>query len=189
MVKSNFQPFRGYAGTQTQTEFRQKFEFSSGLLLKLKQPSWDSSSILQTAEENRDSNCGRHWSSSEDLALAKSYIGASMNPLKGTDQNSETIWGQVHANFRKIHPKSLRALQACKNRWSSINRDVQKFFGLLSHVQNLNESGNTLELQIEADLAAFAKSNKKTFKFLHCWQIMMVYPKWEVGITKKLPGK
>jgi hypothetical protein len=126
---------------------------------------------------------GQRWKHDEDTSLSRAYVANSINAVKGTDQESCTLWRSIHQSFVNILVKehdvtSERSVQALKNRWSSINRDVAKFAGCYHKVEELDESGKTLEDRISDAMEMFKQQTNHAFQYLECWNILKHHPKW-----------
>lgn len=137
---------------------------------------------------------GKRWKPEEDLQLAKAYVHHSVDPVKGTDQESEQLWANIASTFKAELLKTsnilcLRNLQGLKNRWSTINKDVCKFVGYYKKVFALNESGKTNEDKLRGSLEMFLKTEGKAFVFQACWEFLKKYPKWSHDPVNAHNGK
>ena len=83
----------------------------------------------------------------EDLELARAWISISEDRIKGSEQRSDTFWDNLNTLW-STKTKGQRSTQSLKNRWSLLQRSVQKFCGYYQKVFALNESGTTDEDKI-----------------------------------------
>ncbi|CAM6085305.1 unnamed protein product [Calypogeia fissa] len=84
-------------------------------------------------------------------------------------------------------PQSIRSLGS---KWHDINHDCAKFFGAMSTIMELNESGTNEEKQMEKAKALSQQMHKKGFEFAYegAWKILKDSPKWQIAarLNKKL---
>lgn len=130
---------------------------------------------------------GAQWSSNEDLELVRSWISLSEDPLKGkegTDQKRETFWGNIYDHwFSKT--KVERSVQSIKNRWSLIQKSVQKFAGYYQKILDLNESGTTDEDKLAKAEKMYLQVEESQFQLMGCCMVLNKSPKWAPSNQKR----
>ncbi|XP_039439984.1 uncharacterized protein LOC120420922 [Culex pipiens pallens] len=114
----------------------------------------------------------------DDLQLAKSWIAVSEDPIKGTDQTKDSFWSSVkeHGGFETRTPDGLR------QRWGVVSRAVSKFCGIMTNLQNKNQSGTTDEDKLDKAAVIFKQDEGKEFRFLACYDVLSFCPKFSVDL-------
>jgi len=122
---------------------------------------------------------GAKWTEAEDNQLARSWVNASQDPVKGDDQTSDTFWSGVRAHWTAASLGGPdRSVQALKNRWVVINRATQKFGGYYAQVLARKASGKTQEDYVSDALELYLSLEKEVFQFETAWRVLRDCIKW-----------
>ena len=78
----------------------------------------------------------------------------SRDPFIGGDQSRDAYWNRMKEHF-DLHNKS----GIDRSRWSTINKDCQKWAATQKEVDKLNPSGNNDEDRVSAKLNPSVKKN------------------------------
>ena len=106
------------------------------------------------------------WSQNEDLALCKSFINVSEDPIAGTDQRASIFWSTIFEKFKaQVEADNSRTETALQSRWVAINKLCKKFSGYFGEVQRSNPSGTTEEDMTKMALDNFKEGTSKSFPF------------------------
>ncbi|KAE8779440.1 putative receptor protein kinase ZmPK1 [Hordeum vulgare] len=84
---------------------------------------------------------GGNYTNDEDILLCNTWLQVSRNPSVGADQSRDAYWNQMKEHFG-LHNKSGvdRTERYLRFRWSTINRDCQKWVAAQVAVDKLNPS-------------------------------------------------
>ncbi|KAE8909942.1 hypothetical protein PF010_g12079 [Phytophthora fragariae] len=131
---------------------------------------------------------GKNFTEEEEALLCRTYLRIGKDPTTGTSQSSATFWEKLtrHFNEHQLAGCDIRPLRSLESKWSTIQHDVSKFCGCMATVQDLDRSGTNFDDDIDSALQLYqsthttkgAKDNKP-FRFLHCWRVLSVEPKWK----------
>ena len=128
---------------------------------------------------------GSQWTAVEDIELARAWVSISEDPVKGNEQKNDTFWGNIYDLWTAKTKLTTRTAQACKNRWSTLQRAVQKFCGYFQKVLDLNESGKTDEDKIADAEQTYETLEGHRFNFQQCWHVLRKCPKWAITTSSK----
>lgn len=112
---------------------------------------------------------GRNWRSAEVAAVAKAYVNATNNPLKGADQRQEEFVADILKKLEQIAPSDVtpadgtyhhRGPSAWSHLRDSVFKDVQKFNEALRIVYLSVPSGVTEEQKINMAVAIHMRKTK-----------------------------
>lgn len=86
---------------------------------------------------------GKKYTKAEDKDLCKNWKNVSVDGVKGTDQNYDTMWGNILSLFNEKKAESkTRTLDSLKKRWGIISKEVSSWSSAYAQVKRLNKSGN-----------------------------------------------
>lgn len=95
---------------------------------------------------------GPAWTAEEDLALALSAKEVQLDPITGTDQTWDEMFGVIFALFKVRmgvanvpNAQQRRTAQGVENRLRLMQKSVQEFKNILRRVENKNLTGNLTE--------------------------------------------
>ncbi|EFP77994.1 uncharacterized protein PGTG_03950 [Puccinia graminis f. sp. tritici CRL 75-36-700-3] len=123
-------------------------------------------------EEGDDSDSKRkklsHYQEHEDVELCKAWIAITEDARIGTDQSGAT---------RAItQPK--RPQKSVKSRWGLLQKDINKFQACVIQVENMNQSGASVEDLLNMALELYSENQGSTFYHIRCYNILVKCPKW-----------
>jgi hypothetical protein len=105
---------------------------------------------------------GSAWTEEEDDTLALCWLLISIDSITGRGQTKGKFWERIFESFvskmKEIagdDEPNERSSTACQNRWSLINRDVNKFVGIMHQLRNPPCSGYSAEQYLEEALKLF----------------------------------
>jgi hypothetical protein len=97
----------------------------------------------------KKSQRSKNFSPEEDCLLVFAWLNTSKDPITGVEQQTKQFWAQVHAYFVDNGGNlNNRSQISISNRWQEINREVGKFVGFVTQIQNRQQSGMTKELRV-----------------------------------------
>ncbi|KAG6649029.1 hypothetical protein CIPAW_07G184900 [Carya illinoinensis] len=118
----------------------------------------------------------------EDTILVSTWLNISMDPIRGTDQSSTQMWSRIYEYYSTYKKPNCQeqSIVSLTNRWSIIQKCVNKFCDNLAQVEGIRPSGAT-----EQD-----KNLKHNFTMDHCWNLLRHQLKWQahVNLIKKKNG-
>ncbi|XP_021722412.1 uncharacterized protein LOC110689889 [Chenopodium quinoa] len=137
------------------------------------------------------------WSIAEDKALVSAYINAGGDVVIGTKTKKSGLWVEIYNHYESSRIENpdeikVRNIKSMQNRWDFINLHCGKLVDAYRYHYQTKGSG-----EFEQNLEKFAHkdyyaTNNKMFCFLHCFETLRKYPKWDPSLTKDqsnmLPG-
>jgi len=85
----------------------------------------------------------------EDCLLVSAWLNTSKDPITGVEQQTKQFWARVHAYFVENGGNlNNRSQISISNRWQEINREVGKFVGFVTQIENCQQSGMTEESRV-----------------------------------------
>ena len=69
------------------------------------------------------------------------WLNTSLDAVQGNEQKHKTYWNRVWEYFSKKTFTSTRNADSQMNRWSTIQLQTNKFFGILASIEMANPSG------------------------------------------------
>ena len=80
----------------------------------------------------------------EDNMLVKAWLETSLDPVQGIDKTRSTYWKRIHDYYHEHKTfESERNISSLSHRWGIIYKNVNRFCGWYTQVQNRRESGLT----------------------------------------------
>ena len=117
---------------------------------------------------------GSAWTEEEDAVLAKCWLSVSCDPITGRNQKLGSFWSRIFELFVEELKKkgnagaSDRTSTACQNRWSVINRDVNKFVGILTQLRSQPKSGWVESDYLKQAMSVFHSEQAGVFRYMAC---------------------
>jgi hypothetical protein len=103
---------------------------------------------------------GSTWQEEEVQQLCRSFLYISEDPTVGCEQSRTTFWERVHGHMKdRLGPEFTRAPEATRNKWTDLQREVQKFNSFFLQVSRNNPSGTTYDDRIQMALEFASKSS------------------------------
>ncbi|KAL9365124.1 hypothetical protein Peur_042997 [Populus x canadensis] len=128
----------------------------------------------------KKSQRSKNFSPEEDCLLVSAWLNTSKDPITGVEQQTKQFWARVHAYFVENGGNlNNRSQISISNRWQEINREVGKFVGFVTQIENRQQSGMTEESRINDARQMYASCVGKRFQLEHCWVILRKEPKWQ----------
>ncbi|KAE8780612.1 putative methionyl-tRNA synthetase [Hordeum vulgare] len=127
------------------------------------------------------------WTSNEDECLAEVWNTSSIDPISGTNQNTDTYWGRIKTAFdecKLIDPDFVnihmdRGEKGMSNHWSTIQMACNKWHGIVEEVVARPESSANVEGRMVRMFAMYCAANEdQEFKFLHMFFMIESCEKW-----------
>ncbi|CAH9085935.1 unnamed protein product [Cuscuta epithymum] len=132
------------------------------------------------------------WSSEEDIALTNAWLHISMDADVGNNQKSTAMWERIlqvwrdNMGERCNKPRNNNSLQC---RWQKIQKAVNKFHAIYEKLERHPQSGsNTDDMAMRMYEKVFSDKKKKEFKYIHCWELLIMNPKWCTSQLTKASG-
>ncbi|GJU97263.1 hypothetical protein Tco_1326534 [Tanacetum coccineum] len=114
------------------------------------------------------------------MLLAETWIEHSHDANIGKDQQDDVYWNLIMHDFNsrtKAHPRTKNMMTG---KWTRMHGDCQRFNAIYKHLTR--KSGES-----DADLVENAKTTymerygNKKFQYVHVWNILKNYPKWNAA--------
>jgi len=97
----------------------------------------------------KKSQRSKNFSPAEDCLLVSAWLNTSKDPITGVEQQTKQFWARVHAYFVENGENlNNRSQISILNRWQEINREVDKFVGFVTQIENRQQSGMTEESRV-----------------------------------------
>ncbi|KAI9386361.1 hypothetical protein POPTR_010G014250v4 [Populus trichocarpa] len=113
----------------------------------------------------KKSQRSKNFSQEDDCLLVSVWLNTSKDPITGVEQQTKQFWARVQISI--------------SSRWQEINREVGKFVGFVTQIENRQQSGMTEESRINNARQMYASCVGKRFQLKHCWVILRKEPKWQ----------
>ena len=85
---------------------------------------------------------GKAWTKAETIALVEAFVHISEDEIVGVNQRIDSLYERIVAEAKSRYAGDWhRGMLACKSRWSTVSREVQKFIGIELLVQSVARSG------------------------------------------------
>ncbi|KAA1076768.1 hypothetical protein PGT21_050090 [Puccinia graminis f. sp. tritici] len=120
-----------------------------------------------------------NYTEPEDYELCRAWVQVSKDPAVGTNQEATTFWQRVWTVYHEAVPSPQRPFSSVKKRWSNnLQPAINKFRGIVHQVEGFNESGASVEDQLNRALRLFSEDQGVHFKHLRCYNLLVKSPKW-----------
>lgn len=120
----------------------------------------------------------RKCSKEEERLLAKIWVEVSQDKDIGNDPSEEHFWNQILEMFNIRSDREPRRKNMLMGKWTRINGDCKKFNVVYKHLQR--RSGENEHDQLENAKTNFENHfGNKSFMYVHVWEILRHYPKWD----------
>ncbi|KAL0003132.1 hypothetical protein SO802_016913 [Lithocarpus litseifolius] len=120
---------------------------------------------------------GINFTVDEDIKLVSVWLNVSLDAMTSTDQKHTKFWDRIWSTFYN-DKKFNRTKDSLSSRWSTIQRETNKFCGCLAQIENRNESSKTEYDNIEDAKAMYQSNSKNAFQLEQCWRILRNEAKW-----------
>jgi hypothetical protein len=121
----------------------------------LSQPSDSNQLINDLAYSNLNVNTikksqrSKNFSPEEDCLLVSTWLNTSKDPITGVEQQTKQFGARVHVYFVKNGGNlNNRSQISISSRWQEINREVGKFVGFVTQIENRQQSGMAEESRV-----------------------------------------
>ncbi|EHS63207.1 uncharacterized protein PGTG_21358 [Puccinia graminis f. sp. tritici CRL 75-36-700-3] len=120
-----------------------------------------------------------NYTEPEDYELCRAWVQVSEDPAVGTNQEGSTFWQRVWTVYREAVPSPKQPVASLKKRWSNnLQPAINKFRGIVHQVEGLNESGASVEDQLNRALRLYTQDQETHLKHLRCYNLLVKSPKW-----------
>ena len=97
----------------------------------------------------KKSQRSKNLSLDEDYLLVSAWLNTSKDLITGVEQQTKHLWAWVHACFIENEGNLNNHSQiSISSRWQEINREVDKFVGFVTQIENRQQSGITEESRV-----------------------------------------
>ena len=83
---------------------------------------------------------GINFTVDKDIKLVLAWLNVSLDVVTSMNQKHTTFWDIIWSTFHN-DKKFNRTKDFLNSRWSTIQRETNKFCGYLAQIENQNESG------------------------------------------------
>ena len=97
---------------------------------------------LQKKSTTKRGQRGINFTIDEDIKLVSAWLNVSLDAVTSTNQKHTTLWERIWFTFHN-DKKFNRTRDSLNSRWSTIQRETNKFCGCLAQIENRNENGKT----------------------------------------------
>jgi hypothetical protein len=127
---------------------------------------------------------GTAWTAEEDVTLAWCWLNVSTDPVVGRNQQMSKFWSRIFDLFvaemkKKGGTSAERTTTACQNRWSMVNRDLNKFVGVVSQLSATPKSGWSAEMYQTEALKVYQDEQGGPFRYIAVYDLLKNEPKWK----------
>ncbi|KAG6640181.1 hypothetical protein CIPAW_10G155100 [Carya illinoinensis] len=139
------------------------------------QPQWEK------RPPKHKSQWGVSFTIEKDTLLISAWLNVSTDSIRGTDQTSTQLWSRIYdyySTYKKPNSQE-RSVPSLTNRWSTIQKCVNKFCGFLAQVEGMHPSGATELDKIDKAKILYRETQKTNFTLDHCWNLLRNQPKWQ----------
>lgn len=141
---------------------------------------------------------GKNYTEEEDYFIARAFISASENNIRGADQSSPTFMADLADRYFVLFRKEsanyeddMRSLRTPSNlftRWNKhIRPTVHAFLKQYKFFSENPKSGWVENDIMSAAITTFETETKKKFKFRKCVAPLLQYPKFAILLNAKQP--
>jgi len=89
----------------------------------------------------KKSQRSKNFSPEEDCLLISTWLNTNKDPITGDEQQTKQFWTRVHACFVENGGNlNNRSQIGISSRWQEINREVGKFVGFVTQIENRQQS-------------------------------------------------
>ena len=97
----------------------------------------------------KKSQRSKNFSPEKNCLLVSAWLNTSKDPITGVDQQTKQFWARVHAYFVENEGNLINRSQiSISSRWQEINREVGKFVGFVTQIENYQQSEMTEESRV-----------------------------------------
>jgi len=97
----------------------------------------------------KKSQRSKNFSPEKDCLLVSAWLNTSKDPITRVKQQTKQFWARVHAYFVENEGNlNNRSQISISSRWQEINREVGKFVGFVTQIENCQQSGMTEESRV-----------------------------------------
>ncbi|GKE15759.1 hypothetical protein Tco_1423336 [Tanacetum coccineum] len=135
-------------------------------------------------DEDDDDMPGRRnltrWNNNEEMLLAETWIEHSQDANIEKNQQDGVYWNLIMHDFNSRTKAPARTKNMMTGKWTRMHGDCQRFNAIYKHLTR--KSGEN-----DADLVENAKTTymelygNKKIQYVHVWNILKNYPKWNVA--------
>ncbi|XP_042983405.1 glutathione S-transferase T3-like [Carya illinoinensis] len=96
---------------------------------------------------------------------------------------------EYYSTYKKLNCQE-RSIASLTNRWSIIQKCLNKFCGSLAQVEGMHPSGATEQDKIDKAKILYRENLKHNFTMDNCWNLLRHQPKWQahMDLIKKKNG-
>ncbi|XBI21483.1 hypothetical protein VPH35_062598 [Triticum aestivum] len=131
-----------------------------------------------------------NYTNAEDILLCNTWLQVSRDPSVGGDQSRDAYWGRMKEHFDVRNVSGIdRSERSLRSRWSTINKDCQKWAAAQKAVDKLNPSGTNEDDRYNIAQNLFTGEEKRTkkgkikkgriFTLPHCYEVLKDDEKWK----------
>ncbi|XP_048620850.1 glutathione S-transferase T3-like [Brassica napus] len=145
-----------------------------------------SSQQSQAPAVSEDTPAGRRerkkWTPADDEVLISAWLNTSKDAVVGNDQKFGTFWKRVEAYYaaspHALEGRGGSSHNNCKQRWSKINDQTNKFCGAYAAAERQITSGQNDNDVLKVAHDIYYSDQKSKFTLEHAWCILRHEQKW-----------
>jgi len=97
----------------------------------------------------KKSQRSKNFSPEKDYLLVSAWLNTSKDPITGVEQQTKQLWARVHAYFVENGENLNNRFEiSISSTWQEINREVGKFVGFVTQIENRQQSRMTEESRV-----------------------------------------
>ncbi|PVH64915.1 hypothetical protein PAHAL_2G383400 [Panicum hallii] len=148
----------------------------------------DRSQVSNNKGKKKVAQRGKSFSKEEDRALCSAFLHVSTDAIIGTNQTAAGYYARMHQHFKENVEVSCKRTQvSIENRWTTIQKAVNKFCGFYAAIERRNESGKNEQDRINDAVRMYEET--EPWQFHHCWVILRGEPKWHEKMVECNSGQ
>ncbi|KAG6652179.1 hypothetical protein CIPAW_06G165900 [Carya illinoinensis] len=134
----------------------------------------------QRGKRKQKSQRGVSFTAEEDTILVSAWLNIKFMRSR--------IY-EYYSTYKKLNCQE-RSIASLTNRWSIIQKCLNKFCGSLAQVEGMHPSGATEQDKIDKAKILYRENLKHNFTMDNCWNLLRHQPKWQahMDLIKKKNG-
>jgi hypothetical protein len=125
----------------------------------------------------------RNYSNHKDLQLCQIWLDITQDPIIRKNQMGNKFWNHITKKYMLAILDPLQTPVGLKSLWCALQVAINKFSACVKQIEHRNQSGATNEYKLTYVLCLYAKTHKKAFVHIACYNILVNAPKWNKYIT------
>ncbi|GJW53280.1 hypothetical protein Tco_0097365 [Tanacetum coccineum] len=131
-------------------------------------------------DDVQEKRANTRWNRDEEILLAETWVEHSQNASIRKDQSDDVFWNMIMSDFNKRTNNPPRTKNMMMGKWSRMHGDCQRLNSIYKHLTR--KSGENDSDHVEnAKTSYMERYGNKRFQYVHAWDILKNYPKWDAA--------